>query len=114
MRRCCCRAMATLGPDNPGASYHREVAAVVAAIGADPDATAYSLRHSSIVRQLLAHVPIRIVAATHDTSVRMIERTYSKHITEHADDISRKALLQLPAADPRVIGTTVKTVSLAD
>jgi integrase len=86
-------------PDNPGASYHREVAAVVAAIGADPDATAYSLRHSSIVRQLMAHVPIRIVAATHDTSVRMIERTYSKHITEFADDISRKALLQLPAGD---------------
>jgi hypothetical protein len=24
----------------------------------------------------------------------MIERTYSKYITEHSDDISRKALLQ--------------------
>jgi hypothetical protein len=24
----------------------------------------------------------------------MIEKTYSKHITEHSDDISRKALLQ--------------------
>jgi integrase len=86
----------TAWPDNPGSSYHREVDKVVAAIEADPDATMYSLRHSSIVRQLLAHVPIRIVAATHDTSTRMIEKTYSKWITEHerADDISRAALLQ--------------------
>jgi integrase len=86
----------TAWPDNPGASYHRDVAKVVASIEADADATMYSLRHSSIVRQLLAHVPIRIVAATHDTSVRMIEKTYSKFITEHehADDISRRALLQ--------------------
>lgn len=82
--------------DNPGASYHRDVAKIVAAIEADSDATMYSLRHSSIVRQLLKRVPIRIVAATHDTSVRMIEKTYSKWITEHesADDISRAALLQ--------------------
>ena len=74
------------------------MATIVAAIGADPDATTYALRHSSI-RQLLDNVPIRIVAAPHNTSVAMIERTYSKHITEHSDDISRKALLQLPVGD---------------
>jgi hypothetical protein len=34
------------------------------------------------------------VASLHNTSVAMIERTYSKYITEHSDDISRKALLQ--------------------
>ena len=34
-------------PDNPGASYHREVKKIVADIGADPDATMYALRHSS-------------------------------------------------------------------
>jgi hypothetical protein len=38
----------------------------------------YALRHSSIVRQLLAGVPVRIVAAGHDTSVKMIEHTYSR------------------------------------
>ena len=38
--------------DNPGASYHREVKKIVTAIGADPDATMYALRHSSIVRML--------------------------------------------------------------
>jgi hypothetical protein len=82
--------------DNPGQSYHREVAKVVTAIGCDPGATMYSLRHSSIVRLLLQNIPIRIVASLHDTSVRMIEKHYSKYIieTEHSDDISRRALLQ--------------------
>jgi integrase len=81
--------------DNPGQRYHREVGKVVTAIGLDPDeVTMYCLRHSSIVRALLLNVPIRVVASLHNTSVAMIERTYSKYITEHSDDISRKALLQ--------------------
>jgi hypothetical protein len=54
----------------------------------------YSLRHSSIVRMLVQNVPIRIVASLHNTSIRMIEANYSKHIVEHSDDISRAALLQ--------------------
>jgi integrase len=81
--------------DNPGLSYHRQVNNIVAAIGLDPAVvTVYALRHSSIVRMLLKNVPIRLVASLHNTSVVMIERTYSKYITEHADDISRKALFQ--------------------
>ena len=32
--------------DNPGAGYHHDVKKIVAAIGADPDATMYALRHS--------------------------------------------------------------------
>jgi integrase len=86
----------TAWPINPGQSYHRDVDQIVAAIGVDPDATMYSLRHSSITRALLLGVPVRVVAATHDTSIRMIERSYSKFISEHehADDISRRALLQ--------------------
>jgi integrase len=81
--------------DNPRQRYHREVNAVVTAIGLDPDqVTMYALRHSSIVRMLLKNVPIRLVASLHNTSVRMIEANYSRHIVEHADDISRKALLQ--------------------
>ena len=79
---------------NPGASYHRDVKKIVTAIDADPDATMYSLRHSSIVRMLKANVPIRLVASLHNTSTKMIERHYSKFITEHSDDISRHALLQ--------------------
>jgi hypothetical protein len=46
------------------------------------------------VRQLLANVPIRIVATLHDTSVKMIERTYSRHIASHSDEIARRALLE--------------------
>jgi hypothetical protein len=52
---------------------------------------------------LLANVPIRIVATLHDTSVKMIERTYSRYIASHSDEIARRALLQTtgqsPAAD---------------
>lgn len=81
---------------NPGLDYHRVVDKVVTAIGLDPaDVTMYCLRHSSIVRMLLKNIPIRLVASLHNTSVAMIERHYSKYITEHdTDDISRRALLQ--------------------
>jgi integrase len=62
----------------------------------DPDeVTIYALRHSSITRQLTAAVPIRIVAALHDTSVAMIERTYSAQIDKHADEIVRGTLLDV-------------------
>jgi hypothetical protein len=72
--------------------------AIVAEVGLDPTVvTGYALRHSSIVRQLLANVPVRVVASTHDTSVTEIERHYSKYITEHSDQLSRRALLQLDA-----------------
>ena len=73
-----------------------DMRAVVEAAGLDPDVvTLYALRHSSIVRQLLGNVPIRIVATLHDTSVKMIERTYSKHIAEHTDAIARRTLLDI-------------------
>jgi hypothetical protein len=35
-----------------------------------------------------------MVASLHNTSVAMIEKHYSKYITEHSDDVSRQALLQ--------------------
>ncbi len=81
--------------NNPGQSYHRNVDEVVTAIGLDPaEVTMYALRHSSIVRMLLQNVPIRLVASLHNTSVRMVEKHYSRYIVEYSDDISRKALLQ--------------------
>lgn len=61
--------------------------------GQDPgEVTMYALRHSHIVRQILANVPIRVVAAAHDTSVAMIEKTYSLYIGDHSDDALRAAL----------------------
>jgi integrase len=80
---------------NPGQRYHRHVAEVVTVIGLDPDVvTMYALRHSSIVRMLLQNIPARVIAGLHNTSIRMLEANYSRFITEHSDDISRKALLQ--------------------
>lgn len=83
---------------NPGQNYHRQVDNVVTAIGLDPaEVTMYCLRHSSIVRMLLRNVPIRLVASLHNTSVAMIEKHYSKYITEHSvDDIARAGLLSEP------------------
>ena len=54
--------------------------------------TISALRHSSIVRQLLGNVPVRVVAALHDTSVAMIERTYSRYIADHTDAMARAAM----------------------
>jgi integrase len=58
----------------------------------------YSLRHSSIVRGLREGLPIRLVAALHDTSVEMIERHYSRWITEGLDEFAARAIVPLVAA----------------
>jgi len=64
------------------------------AAGQDPsEVTLYALRHSNIVRQILAGVPIRVVAVNHDTSIAMLERTYSRYIGDHSDGFARGALL---------------------
>ena len=90
--------------DDPHAHYGRDIIKVVEAVGLDPveiagtdeklNVTLYALRHSAIVRMLLRNVPIRLIAALTETSVRQIEKTYSKHITDHVDEISRMALLE--------------------
>jgi integrase len=79
--------------------HSRPFARVARSAGLDPaEVTLYALRHSSIVRQLLAGVPIRVVAVNHDTSVVMIERTYSRYIGDHADALARAALLDTTPA----------------
>ena len=76
----------------------KHIADEIARVEADGDSiTIYALRHSNIVRQLKANVPIRITAASHDTSVAMIERNYSAFITDHTDEISRAAMLEIAA-----------------
>jgi integrase len=97
---------------NPGQEYWHLVAKVVTAIGLDPsEVTPYALRHSSIVRMLLQNVPIRVVASLHNTSVAMIEKTYSKYITEHSDDISRTALLLQHDEEPAVAAGNVVSMN---
>jgi len=79
--------------------HARPFARAVTAAGLDRrEVTIYALRHSSIVRQLLAGVPVRVVAVNHDTSIPMIERTYSRYIGDHADALARKALLDIGSA----------------
>jgi integrase len=75
--------------------HHRRFERAVKRAGLD--ATMYALRHSAIVRQLLAGAPIRIVATAHDTSVVQIERTYSRYISDHSDTLLRRGLLDLAA-----------------
>jgi integrase len=74
---------------------HSKSFARVAALAGIVGTTAYALRHSSIIRALLAGVPIRVVAASHDTSVTMLERSYSAYVLDHSDAVSRAALLDL-------------------
>lgn len=77
---------------------------VVKAIGEDPAVfTAYSLRHTHITAQLLANLPVRLVASLHDTSVRMIELHYSHAIASHADDLVRDAMLQIDQPQANVV-----------
>jgi integrase len=80
--------------------------AVAKSIGLDPEVTPYALRHSSIVRMLLGGVPVRVVAAHHDTSVAMIEKTYSRYIIGDPTDImTRRTLLDFaaPSASANVV-----------
>jgi integrase len=84
-------------PWQPAATdYRTSLINVITNVGLDPKTvTLYSLRHYSIVRALLAGVPTRVVAAQHDTSVPMLERTYSEHILDHADTIARRGLIDI-------------------
>jgi integrase len=58
--------------------------------------TMYALRHTSIVRQLLAGVPIAVVARLHDTGAAMIEKHYSEHIANISDSLARATLPATP------------------
>jgi integrase len=60
-----------------------------------PRVVPYTLRHSSITRALLRGVPVRVVADLHDTSVAMLEKTYSKWIGDHSDAMVRAAQIEL-------------------
>ena len=52
-----------------------------------PNAIPYALRHTSIVNRIKANLPIRLVAALHDTSVVMIEKHYSRWVVVGLGDV---------------------------
>lgn len=59
------------------------------------NAVPYALRHSSIVRAIRSGLPIRLVAAMHDTSVTMIERHYSRYIVDGLEELAARAVVPL-------------------
>ncbi len=64
-----------------------------------PSVIPYALRHSSIVRGIRANLPIRLVAALHDTSVAMIERHYGHWIADGLGDMAAAAVMPLVPQD---------------
>lgn len=59
----------------------------------------YSLRHSSIVRQLKSGLPVRLVAAAHDTSIGMIEKHYAAFIMDATEELMRRSAVPLAPAE---------------
>jgi hypothetical protein len=53
------------------------------------DPTGLLMRHSSIVRGLRSGLPIRLVAALHDTSIEMIEKHCAAFIIDMTEDLAR-------------------------
>ncbi|MHC2661681.1 tyrosine-type recombinase/integrase [Bradyrhizobium diazoefficiens] len=73
---------------------------VLKRLGLDSALTPYVLRHSSVIRQIRAGTPLRLIAFSHDTSVGELERTYSRYLNSASDDLTRLGLLadaHLPA-----------------
>jgi integrase len=91
--------------DDNGAAWtengHQRPLAVAAAAGLPKAATAYSLRHTFITSCLLKGIPVRLVAASVDSSVTQIEATYSKYITRPCADLMRGALIDFDPPAPR-------------
>ncbi len=76
--------------------------AIVARAGLAPGTVPYALRHSSIVRGLRAGLPVRLVAALHDTSTPMIEAHYAAFIVDAMDELAARAVVPLTTAPATV------------
>ena len=81
----------------------RKAAIAAGAIVDGKPVTAYALRHSWIVRSLLAGVPARLVASTADTCIAELEKTYSAFISDHGDALVRRGLLAPPPTADNVV-----------
>ena len=98
--------VADRSPWRSAAELKRPWAEIIAKAGLRAGTVPYSLRHSAIVRGIRARLPIRLVAALHDTSTAMIERHYAAYITSALDEIAGRAvvpLLPVELASTRVV-----------
>lgn len=75
----------------------------VKTVGLSADVVPYALRHSSIVRGLRAGLPVRLVAAAHDTSSAMIEKHYAAFVVDMTEDLLRRAVVPLMPAIVRAL-----------
>lgn len=82
-----------LGADRD--EYDDRFARVIARLGLDSNLSAYCLRYSSIARQLTQGMNATLVAKNHDTSVKIIEAFYARHIakTKQSDAATRATLI---------------------
>jgi integrase len=95
-------------PWNSASELTRPWALIVAEAGLSADVVPYALRHSSIVRCLGAGLPVRLVAALHDTPSAMIEKHYAAFIVDAMDELAARAIVPLTSTTETVsqIGTT--------
>lgn len=87
-------------PWTSSAEMTRPWRTALAAAGLPVGLVPYCLRHSSIVRGLRAGLPVRLVAAVHDTSAAMVERHYAAFIVDATEELLRRAAV--PLASPVV------------
>ena len=82
----------------------RPFARAVAAIGEDRETvSSYALRHSHITAQLLAGLPVQLVAKLHDTSASQIEKHYAATIASHTDELVRGTMIELDRPGQNVV-----------
>jgi integrase len=82
-------------PWGSASELSRPWAQVIAKAKLPADVVPYALRHSSIVRGLRAGLPVRLVAALHDTSSAMIEKHYAAYIIDALDELAARAVVPL-------------------
>ncbi len=85
------------------AELRRPWAEIVERAGLAGGTVMYALRHSSITRGLRAGLPVRLIAALHDTSTQMIEAHYSAYIVDAMDELAARAIVPLTTSTTTVV-----------
>jgi integrase len=88
------------GPWRYPSELTRPWSEIIAEDGLPVSTVPYVLRHSSIARSLRAHLPVRLVAAQHDTSAAMIEKHYAAYIVDAMDELAARAVVPLVTPEP--------------
>ena len=90
------------GPWVNASELTRPWAEIIKKAGLPTDTVPYALRHSSIVRGLRAGLPVRLVAALHDTSSAMIEAHYAAYIVDALGELAAMAVVPLTTSPASV------------